>query len=72
MTDELPLVRVYLKTGETFLLDPSAGATPAEVIERLSSWSLTGSAAPFAEAWLPTYGGGVVRYTMVDRLEPAE
>lgn len=52
-------------------LHPDCGETPGEVVEKLVSKTLTGSAAPFAasKVWLPTTDGGLVDYALVEGLE---
>lgn len=59
-------VTAVLQDGREVELDPRHGKTVAEVVERLTDNSLTGSAAPLADARLSTVGGGEIVYSDVN------
>lgn len=68
---EAPTVMVEMVDGHTHLLDPSLGATPEEVIEKIAKDQLTGSLVPFSGVWLATFTGSMVRYSDIKRFDRA-
>lgn len=66
------MVMATLRNGKRTRVSVAEGTTAREVIQSLTKFTLTGSAAPLDDAWIELEGGGYVRFNEISQLEDVE